>query len=301
MNLAQLKYFSALAKNQNLTATANQLFVSPSALSIAISSLEKEIGLKLFDRSGKQLRLNDAGYELANYVDNALSELQKGLDCMRYRVEMESISLTIAITSPAFFLPLFDSFHLQNEDLSLKTKLIDLEESVLHAQSFPYDFFIGVLSDIDKECFEYEVLFEEPLVAVVSTTHRFAKKYLLTPDDLREETIISPGDSFPSGHKVVLELCRQCHIPSNQILTLDMFFRSKSVSEGKGIGITTQHGYYLNFLDSRATVCIPISGVRITRKQIIAWRPHKLTATQMRFLEHVRWYYKSGQPVKWLK
>ena len=50
MELAQLRYFQALAKNGNLTRTAKDLFISAPALSTSISRLEQEVGVPLFDR-----------------------------------------------------------------------------------------------------------------------------------------------------------------------------------------------------------------------------------------------------------
>ena len=61
MELLQLRYFLALAEKQNLTKTADQLLISPSSLSLTISKLEKELGVQLFTRSGRKIRLNSCG------------------------------------------------------------------------------------------------------------------------------------------------------------------------------------------------------------------------------------------------
>ena len=51
ITLLQLDYFRRLAATEHITATARELFISQTALSSMIISLEKELGVQLFDRS----------------------------------------------------------------------------------------------------------------------------------------------------------------------------------------------------------------------------------------------------------
>ena len=57
MTLTQLRYFYAAGRYQNLSQAANALHVAQPTLSIAIQALEKETGLHLFYRIGKQIVL----------------------------------------------------------------------------------------------------------------------------------------------------------------------------------------------------------------------------------------------------
>ena len=68
MNLKEQQYVCTLARCQSLSRAAEELFISPSALSVYISNLEKQLGIQLFDRIGKQFTLTYAG-EL--YVEQA--------------------------------------------------------------------------------------------------------------------------------------------------------------------------------------------------------------------------------------
>ncbi|MBL0164770.1 MAG: LysR family transcriptional regulator [Xanthomonadales bacterium] len=61
LNYNHLRYFWAVAREGNLTRTAQKLHVSQSALSIQIRKLEQQVGHALFERSGKQLLLTEAG------------------------------------------------------------------------------------------------------------------------------------------------------------------------------------------------------------------------------------------------
>ncbi|MGN8762742.1 LysR family transcriptional regulator [Oribacterium sp. HCP3S3_B9] len=54
MNLKEQQYVCTLARCRNLSRAAEALFISPSALSVYISNLEKNLGVPLFKRVGKE-------------------------------------------------------------------------------------------------------------------------------------------------------------------------------------------------------------------------------------------------------
>jgi len=61
MELQQLKYFKAVADAGKISDAAKALFISPPALSATISRLERELGVKLFDRSNNRIAINQHG------------------------------------------------------------------------------------------------------------------------------------------------------------------------------------------------------------------------------------------------
>lgn len=61
MNLKEQEYVCALAENGTITAAAKELFISQPALSIYINNLEKSLGVRLFERVGKQFILTMRG------------------------------------------------------------------------------------------------------------------------------------------------------------------------------------------------------------------------------------------------
>lgn len=61
MNERKLKIFFEVAKSLNMTEVARNLYISQPAVSMAISELEEELGVKLFERIGKKLYLTYEG------------------------------------------------------------------------------------------------------------------------------------------------------------------------------------------------------------------------------------------------
>lgn len=57
MNLSHLQYFRELAQVQHYTKAAHNLFISQPTLSHSIASLEDELGVKLFEKNGRTVKL----------------------------------------------------------------------------------------------------------------------------------------------------------------------------------------------------------------------------------------------------
>ena len=78
MNLQQLYYFQKIAECQQYTQAAKELHVTQATLSYAISNLEKELHVRLFERKGKSVQLTECGKAYLVCVRDALQALERG-------------------------------------------------------------------------------------------------------------------------------------------------------------------------------------------------------------------------------
>ena len=78
MDLLQLRYFQAVARHQHVSRAAAELRVAQPALSRAIARLESELGVPLFDRRGRRVRLNRFGAMFLARANRALDDLDQG-------------------------------------------------------------------------------------------------------------------------------------------------------------------------------------------------------------------------------
>lgn len=78
MNLKQLYYFKRLAETEHYTEAASSLFITQPSLSHAISELEKELGVALFARKGRNVKITQNGKRFLPYVEDALASLENG-------------------------------------------------------------------------------------------------------------------------------------------------------------------------------------------------------------------------------
>lgn len=110
VDLLALRYFQAVARREHLSRAADDLRVAQPSLSRTIARLEAELGVPLFDRQGRRLRLNRFGTSFLARVDRALGELEDarreladlaGVERGRVAVASETL-LTVAALVGAF-------------------------------------------------------------------------------------------------------------------------------------------------------------------------------------------------------
>ena len=129
MNLSHLYYFRKLAEVQHYTHAAEQLFITQPTLSNAVSQLEKELGIALFEREGRNVRLTKQGKEFNEYVTQALNLIDKGVDIAHEHAGSLSASFDLGVvyTIQADYLPsLMRAFQLkygQNTRISINQGL----------------------------------------------------------------------------------------------------------------------------------------------------------------------------------
>ncbi|WP_026683859.1 LysR family transcriptional regulator [Heyndrickxia coagulans] len=78
MNLKHLEYFRVLAKVQHYRLAAEQLSIAQPTLTYAITELEKELGVYLFEKNGRNIRLTKYGYIFLEYVEKSINFLDEG-------------------------------------------------------------------------------------------------------------------------------------------------------------------------------------------------------------------------------
>ena len=77
MEFTQLKYFYTLAQNLHVTHTAEQLHIAQPSLTQSIRRLEKELNVKLFKTSGRNIVLTDCGKYLQRKIEPMLKTLNE--------------------------------------------------------------------------------------------------------------------------------------------------------------------------------------------------------------------------------
>jgi LysR family cyn operon transcriptional activator len=89
MEIRNLRSFLAVAETSHFTRAARKVYLSQSALSHQIKELEQEIGLPLFDRWGRKVRLTAAGMILREHAARAIRTLDEAIPAI---AEVESLS-----------------------------------------------------------------------------------------------------------------------------------------------------------------------------------------------------------------
>ncbi len=133
-----LPVFRAVAETEHLPTAADALFISPASLSRTIGLLEEELGIKLFDRVGRGLRLNRAGRRMLDSVRDGMRVIDDGV----VSVEGHEWSGELVLWAPQAFAETYLlslATRLQQEHSALRPVIRShnakgLEESILRGQ-----------------------------------------------------------------------------------------------------------------------------------------------------------------------
>src|SRR3569623_310663 len=114
MLLRHIRYFLAVAEHRNFTRAAEALHVSQPTLSQQIRQLEDTLCVQLLDRSGRTIRLTDAGAAWLLYAQRALQDLDAGRRAIHdvHDLSRGSLRLGMTPTFTAYLVgPLVDRFN----------------------------------------------------------------------------------------------------------------------------------------------------------------------------------------------
>lgn len=120
MELRQLEYFKTVGDTGNLSKAAELLYISQPALSKSISSLEKELGVQLFDRRNRKMRLTSFGQIFYHRISRVLKDLDAAATEIKRLSGITSSVLTISTTMPEFFTPVASMYHRWNADIIIR-------------------------------------------------------------------------------------------------------------------------------------------------------------------------------------
>ena len=204
MEIHQLRYLVAVADELSFTRAAARLHVSQSGVSAQVQQLERELGLELFDRAGRRVRLTGAGEVVVPRARAALSAIQhvkhgadEVLGLVRGRVRVGAVT---GLTWP----PCFDAIAAVHDvHPGLEVELVEgtssaLAESVREGR---LDAAVVAWSGALQGQLGRHVVVEEELVAVVAPSHPLAGRRSLDAAALAEHDVIAlaPGTGARSG------------------------------------------------------------------------------------------------------
>lgn len=148
LNLEYYKIFYYVAKTGGITLAAEQLSISQPAVSQAVKNLERGVGMPLFLRTGKGVRLTSAGEMLFSYVERGYETILLGEQKLRDMKSLESGEIRIGasdMTLRFYLLPFLQQFHEAYPKIRLNVTNGPTPETVRYLQEGKIDF--GVVTE----------------------------------------------------------------------------------------------------------------------------------------------------------
>jgi DNA-binding transcriptional LysR family regulator len=192
LTVQQLRYFVAVADEQQFTRAAEQLNVAQPSLSGQINRLEQALGVSLFHRTVRPISLTDAGHELLPLARRVLAGVN---DVMRGVAEVEALrrgQVTVGAT-PSLgtnLLPrVLALFHQHYPEITLTVVERHSDDLAAQLESGALDVAFAILP-LTRATLEVTVLATEELVVMVANDHPLAQRDEVRISDLRDVAMI---------------------------------------------------------------------------------------------------------------
>ncbi|WP_206485965.1 LysR family transcriptional regulator [Thalassotalea sp. G2M2-11] len=188
-----LEIVRAVNQQGTLTEAANQLCLTQSALSHSIKKLEHQLGIQLWQKEGRKLRLSESGNRILNLANRLLPQFEHTELAIQDISAGQQGTLRIGMECyPCFqwLLKIVAPFLKQFPDVDIDIRK-EFQFGGLGAL-LSYDIDILITPDpLSKKGLEYIPVFEYEQVLVVSNQHHLASKAFITPNDLADEVLLT--------------------------------------------------------------------------------------------------------------
>jgi len=252
--LAALIQTVAVAEHLNFRHAANALGVAQSSVSARVKALEEEIGILLFERHARGVRLTEAGRHFVEQIAAGVDQLDHAVKTAGMAASGKSGRLRIGVPAliPCSFLAELIAQY-RNDYPGINLEIIEgtARDAVMRLRANRLDVAFVAGTPYLSDC-HTRPIWSEPLVAVLSDDHRLAGQSTITWNNLVGETfLVRHGGTGPQIHDhIMLRFAGRWPAPS--ILRFDVERGTLLSMVGQDFGITIAGG---------AAALQPMSGI----------------------------------------
>ncbi len=291
MELRHLRYFEAVARHSHVTRAAAELHIAQPALSKQISQLEQELGVALFDRIGRNVRLTEAGEALLPHVHAILTQVEAARAEMAERVGLRrgrasvgtppTVGTQLLPRALADFNRGYPGIELRLHEAGIQTLLGLLETGMVDVAV--------VTLPVNDSSLTIVPLFSEDLMIAVGREHRLAHHTNVTMTELQNESWLLSPENYEL-RDATLSACRRAGFTPRIVLDggeMDTLLRL--VAAGMGIALIPRLALQNNF----DLVSLRLTDQAPQRSLGLVWRGDRTASPAARALreflvEHLR-------------
>lgn len=281
MELHQLQYVLEIAKRKNFTRAAEEICLSQPSLSQQVTKLETELGVKLFERTTRNVSLTSAGQSFvaqAKDILSAIEQLQFSMQEFAGVLKGKFIIGIIPVVGKLKLSGLITSF--QKAHPGLDIQVVEGGSCELFEQLCLSKIDVALLTppvDQDTSMLDFYPLIHDESVLCVHSSHPFFAKKIIDLAEAKDEKFIVPNNKT-GAYSIILEACRNAGFYPREICECSQVETVKDLIKDR-VGIA--------FFSSRiaATITDPeIGTVRLMNPPdkptvlSILKRPHQLPA-----------------------
>ncbi|GIN41684.1 LysR family transcriptional regulator [Bacillus obstructivus] len=259
MDIQHLNYFVAVATEGNFTKAAQKLYVSQPSISKMVKNLEDELGVILFDRTGKHAKLTDAGEKILVQAQNIIKSFQNLRseldDLMQLKTGIIHIGLPPMVGS-RFFPKVIQAFHQHYPNITVQLVEDGAKKIERDVGNGTLDLGAVVLP-INEDQFHTFSFVNEKLMVVTHPSHPLSKRKQLQLVDLEAEPFILFAKNFALHDRIIMECVRKGFHPNIIYESSQWDFISEMVAANNGVALLPE------------TICKQIGHDRVSRIPLI--------------------------------
>ncbi|HDN04464.1 MAG TPA: LysR family transcriptional regulator [Chloroflexi bacterium] len=269
VDLLRIETFLHAAENLNFSEAARILHLSQPTVSHHIKTLEKDLGVELFERQGGAIKLSDAGKLMVPWARRVMRDLIEMQEMMESLKEGMAGNLQIACSTTAgkYVLPhLAARFSIRHPNVH--TKLLRCTPASVVMNLIEGDANLGVVSyEIPGKEIELQEFFQDWITVIVPKNHPFVSRENIMPEELLNESIIMREETSGTRKIVLSELAKHD-------ISLDDLDNFMEVGNAEAIVRTVAAGYGISFVSKLAAACaiergnviaVPVEGISLVR------------------------------------
>ena len=293
MDTEVLRWFQQVADGVTVTEVSELARVSQSGVSRSLTRLEDEVGEQLLRRSGRTLRMTEAGVAFKRHVDAMIHQLDDGLAAVQQVIDPESGMVTLAFEpwlGPGWVPSLVSGFRLHHPlvRFQMMTEQAETMDTLRHRGDIDLDL---TTSRPAPSTFGWHAIARAPLHLALSANHPLASQSAVALADLAEVGFVAyRGGS--SMRAVTDNMCAEVGlIPRIDFECDDLSTVLGFIAAGLGVAITPlPHGHREGAWDADAAVrFLPITDASAALDIGVAWAlQRRLLPAAQAFLAYVQ-------------
>lgn len=283
-SLRQLEVFCEAARHLSFARTAEYLHLTQPAVSMQIRLLEDSLGMPLFERTGKRMRLTEAGQTLMSHALRVLGELRDADQALQAYKGLAGGSITVGLVSTAqYFAPkLLAQFSRQYPGIEVQFQVGNRETLIRLLRDNQTDLAIMGRAPAMLETLS-EPLAENPHVLVVHPDHPAVGREQVDVHELANQTFLLREEG--SGSRTVMEefFETQAFKPARTTTMGSNETIKQAVMAGLGISLLSLHTLALE-LRSGELALLDVAGTPLRRTwHVVHMRSKLLSPAGQRF------------------
>jgi LysR family transcriptional regulator, hca operon transcriptional activator len=273
MELRHLRYFIAVAEAGSLTVAAQRmLHTSQPSLSRQIRDLEDEVGAQLLTRRARGIELTPAGRAFLEHARSVLSQVEAATEAARRVAHPAKPCFSMGFLTGHELTWMPEALRILRDELPNIDVMISSQYSPLLAEGLSKGKIDAAFLRKERALpdLAFRLLVKEPLVVILPSDHRLAKRKAISPGDLVGETFVGVSHTAPVLRAVIDDYLKRSGInitPDHE--TEHVVMGVSLIASTGGVGLLP--AYAQNFLPSSVT-SRPLKGESPTVDLVLGYK-----------------------------